>query len=143
MKKDNRICICCGKAYKYCSSCAEYASLPTWKNIYDEIECKVIFDVATDYLANSITKEEAKKKLNAYDIKNITMKESIAKVINEILGSSEIEKVNEVVNKSNALVKDNVDTKGIEEVKEKEEETKESNITSTTKSSFIKYNKKK
>ena len=86
MKKDNRKCICCGLTYKYCNSCVEYAHLPQWKNIYDKVECKVIFDVVTDYVANAITKEEAKEKLIGYDIKGITVKESVAKVINEILG---------------------------------------------------------
>lgn len=88
MKKDNKVCICCGTTYKYCSGCAEYIGLPQWKNIYDKIECKVIFDVATDYNAKHITKEEAKKKLSEYDIKGINMKESLAKIINEILGSN-------------------------------------------------------
>lgn len=87
MKKDNRTCICCGTTYKYCSGCAEYAHLPQWKNIYDKIECKVIFDVATDYNIKHITKEEGKKILSQYDIKNINIKESLAKVINEILGN--------------------------------------------------------
>lgn len=88
MKKDNKVCICCGTTYKYCSGCAEYVGLPQWKNIYDKIECKVIFDVATDYNAKHITKEEAKKKLGEYDIKGINMKESLARIINEILGSN-------------------------------------------------------
>lgn len=85
MKKDNRKCICCGTTYKYCNSCVEYASLPQWKNIYDKVECKVIFDVVTDYVAKSITKEEAKEKLSEYDIKGITVKEPVEKVLNEIL----------------------------------------------------------
>lgn len=94
MKKDNRICICCGTSYKYCNSCAEYASLPQWMNIYDKIECKVIFDVASDYNAKHITKEEAKTILSKYDIKDINMKESLAKVINEISGNNNTVKTN-------------------------------------------------
>lgn len=111
MKKDNRVCICCGNSYKYCNSCSEYATLPQWKNIYDKIECKVVFDVATDYNAKQITKEEAKAMLSEYDVKNITMNESLAKIINEILGSNTVkvektetkveEKATEVVGKTN------------------------------------------
>lgn len=135
MKKDNKVCICCGETYKYCNSCAEYASLPQWKNIYDKIECKVIFDVATDYISQSITKEEAREKLNNYDIKNINIKESIKNVINEILDGEKIEK--------------KVEEKVVEEVVEPsiKEEKEVVEIASPevfpTKKPFIKNNKKK
>lgn len=85
MKNDNKVCICCRTSYKYCNTCAEYANLPQWMNIYDKIECKVMFDVATDYIANKITKDEAKEKLSNYDIANISVKESVKKVLDEIL----------------------------------------------------------
>lgn len=112
MKKDNKVCICCGTSYKYCSECAEYASLPQWKNIYDKIECKVIFDVATDYNAKHITKEEAKVMLSKYDIKNINMKESLNKVINEILGDNTIKtNAEKPVEKNTEKVKETVEKK--------------------------------
>lgn len=111
MKKDNRICICCGTSYKYCNSCAEYASLPQWKNIYDKMECKVIFDVASDYNAKHITKEEAKTILSKYDIKNINMKESLAKVINEILGDNTKDNIEKPAEKNTDKIKETVEKK--------------------------------
>ena len=112
MKKDNRVCICCGTSYRYCSGCAEYAHLPQWKNIYDKIECKVIFDVATDYNAKLITKEEAKTILSKYDVKNINMKESLNKVINEILGDNTIKtNAEKPVEKNTEKVKETVEKK--------------------------------
>ena len=130
MKKDNKVCICCGTTYKYCSGCAEYAALPQWKNIYDKIECKVIFDVATDYNAKHITKEEAKKLLGKYDIKNINMKESLAKIINEILNNTTFA-VEKTAEKN--------------EVEVEAEELVEKHITeeSVDQNSFVKNNKKK
>ena len=95
IKRNNKVCICCGTSYEYCNSCAEYAHLPQWKNIYDKIECKVIFDVATDYKANKITKEEGKEILSKYDLRNIEMRESLQKVTNEILENDIVETISE------------------------------------------------
>lgn len=124
MKKDNRTCICCGTAYKYCNTCAEYAHLPQWKNIYDKVECKVIFDVATDFCAKLITKEEAKEKLGEYDIKNIQMKESLAKIINEILGSKVVKAIPEKVEEKVESKEEKVEEAKEETSKEKNEKKK-------------------
>lgn len=124
MKKDNRTCICCGTSYKYCSGCAEYAHLPQWKNIYDKVECKVIFDVASDYCAKHISKEDAKAKLEEYDIKKIKMKESLANVINEILGSKVVSAIAEKTEEKAETKEEKVEAVKEESSKDKVEKKK-------------------
>ena len=61
---NNRICLACGKAYEYCSSCPSSLNLPVWKNIFDTENCKTVFETVSDYAQNAITKETAKYKLS-------------------------------------------------------------------------------
>lgn len=104
-KKNNRKCICCSEEYRYCNSCAEDRMKEPWNSIYHNANCKDIFNIASDYLANAITKEEAKEKFDkcdlsykdklhhkivdaindAYDIVEPIVKEEVAKSVVEEL----------------------------------------------------------
>lgn len=97
---NNRVCLTCGKAYEYCSSCASAKNLPVWKNLFDEELCKVAFTCVSDYKQNVITKERAKERLNGYDLSDVSsMKDSIKEVINEILQEDETETEKPIVTK--------------------------------------------
>ena len=69
-KRNNKKCIVCGTAYTFCNNCGDYSHLPRWKAIYHEENCKNIFEVASDYLAGDITKDEALEKFDACDLAN-------------------------------------------------------------------------
>lgn len=154
MKKDNKTCFCCGKKYKYCNSCSEYAALPQWMNLYDKIECKTIFDVATDYCQKVITKEEAKERLAEYDVTKITLKDSIKKIIDEVyevkvenIIEEKTDETSEIIESTKKLeeVKDITDVVIATEVKEVEEKNEHEEVIKNVKknTSTKKFVKKK
>lgn len=115
MKKNKRICICCGKEYEYCTHCGDSKNEPRWKTNYDEYGCKVAFQTVTDYLAKEITAEEAREVLKNTELKNRdNFKSSVAKYVDEILGdkkvkASESHEVNDSESKDIAYIaSDNV-----------------------------------
>lgn len=63
MKKTNRICLTCGKAYSYCPNCTEDELKPTWMALYDTENCREIFNILTDYNAGLINADKADEKL--------------------------------------------------------------------------------
>lgn len=67
-KKNNRKCICCSVEYRYCNTCSEDKMKPIWYTIYHNENCKDIFNIASDYLAGAITKEEARYKFDLCDL---------------------------------------------------------------------------
>ena len=96
MPKNNRECICCGKTYRYCNTCADQVTEPTWKAIYCSKNCKDIFMTTTNYLAGDITKDEARKNYEQCDLSDRqNFKKRIIEVIDEIVKlntSTDIEK---------------------------------------------------
>ncbi len=69
-KKNNRTCIVCGSQYSYCPSCSEDRNKENWYAIYCSNNCKLIFEAASDFLSNDISKEEAKEKFEQCDLSN-------------------------------------------------------------------------
>ena len=86
----NRVCLACGKTYEFCSSCPTSKNLPVWKNIFDEENCKTVFEVTSDYAQGVITKDKAKDKLKNTNTK-LDFKENIKKLLDEILEEPKIE----------------------------------------------------
>lgn len=83
--KNNRKCILCGKEYKYCGNCAEDSRLEPWHTIYDNNNCRVIFNTATDYCAGILSKEEAISIFDSCDLSNKeSFNASVLKVLNEL-----------------------------------------------------------
>lgn len=82
-----RICITCGKSYKYCPNCREFSTYPLWMTEYDTEECKEIFNIVSAYNMNLVKADDVKavvKKYNITDFKKF--KKSIADKLNEIYG---------------------------------------------------------
>ena len=73
-----RTCICCGKAYTYCGNCPADKHLETWHALYCSDNCHDIFEAANDYNFDLLTKEEAKKQIEACDLSNL---ESFNKIV--------------------------------------------------------------
>lgn len=86
MPKNNRECICCGKQYRYCNTCADQILEPTWKAIYCSENCKNIFMITTNYLAGDITENQARKNYEQCDLSGKEIfKKRIIEVIDEIV----------------------------------------------------------
>lgn len=82
---NNRICLTCGKAYEYCSSCSSSLDSPVWKNMFCTENCKVIFETASDYAQKVITKESAKNKISKCDLSHYEKyNANISRIINDI-----------------------------------------------------------
>ena len=85
-KKNNRVCIICGKEYRYCSACGEDAGKPTWYFIFDGQNCHDIYEVCTQYRDGEIDAKAAYEKISKLDISNIkNFAESTRIQIEEIL----------------------------------------------------------
>ena len=85
-KKNNRVCIICGKEYRYCSACGEDAGKPTWYFIFDGQNCHDIYEVCTQYRDGEIDAKVAYEKISKLDISNIkNFAESTRIQIEEIL----------------------------------------------------------
>ena len=85
MKKRTRKCVVCGVEYTYCNNCREHASQPSWMNIYHDNNCRNIMNIATEYMAGNLAKEDAKSELSKCDLTNKkNFKESVLTAINEI-----------------------------------------------------------
>lgn len=67
MKKTNRICLTCGKAYSYCPNCTEDELKPTWMALYDTENCREIFNTLTEYNAGIITAKVADERISKCD----------------------------------------------------------------------------
>ena len=70
-KKNNRVCIICGKEYRYCSACGEDAGKPTWYFIFDGQNCHDIYEVCTQYRDGEIDANVAYEKISKLDISKL------------------------------------------------------------------------
>lgn len=71
--KKNRKCICCSKQYSYCPNCGGTDRLkPYWYSEFCSEECKGVWDIATRYNMQLISKQEAKTVLSKYDLVDIS-----------------------------------------------------------------------
>ena len=86
-KKNNRTCVCCGKEYYFCNTCADQNKEPRWKAIYCSDNCRKIFTTITDYNYKEMTKEQAIENLNACDL-NGNYKTSIANAIKTLVDTN-------------------------------------------------------
>lgn len=87
MKENNKKCICCGKVYTYCPRCEAVHSLPRWMNMFDNENCKKLFDIASDYVGGVLDKDTALLMLTDCDLSEKDhMNHNIVDAINDILG---------------------------------------------------------
>lgn len=94
VRRKNKVCVVCGKEYEYCNRCKADANQPTWKAIYDNENCRKIMNVATEFVAGHIDKDEAKKELDTCDLsgkKNFAP--TVAKAVNDIYATKKADTV--------------------------------------------------
>ena len=101
-KKNNRVCIICGKEYHYCSACGEDAGKPTWYFIFDGQNCHDIYEVCTQYRDKKIDAKKAYELISKLDLSNIEdFVETTKNQIKEIIRlNEEATKVKESVEKA-------------------------------------------
>ena len=70
MAKKNRKCLCCNTTYTYCPTCGGQDRLkPTWYTEFCSEDCKDLWETATKYNMNMISKEEAKETISGLNLK--------------------------------------------------------------------------
>lgn len=93
MRKRTRECVVCGVEYTYCNNCKEYASRPSWMAIYHDENCRSIMNIATEFMADNLTKADAKAELDKCDLTDKkNFKESVLKAINAIYATKKTAK---------------------------------------------------
>lgn len=94
MAKKNRICIACGKHYTYCISCSDQRDLEAWHAIYCSSNCRDIYNIASDYIFGSATKEDAKERFCNCDMSyKDALHHKIIEVVDEVCKEPKVEDV--------------------------------------------------
>lgn len=70
MGRRTRECYLCGEKYNYCPNCSNDRIKPTWMAEFHDENCKNIFDIATRFNMQLLTKEEAKAAMEKCDLSN-------------------------------------------------------------------------
>lgn len=90
MGNDKSVCIVCGKEYDACFNCQETRELRPWRTVCDTVECYKIHVILSDYNNGYKTKEQAKEALSKIDYKLDELKESVQKMIKEIVAENKV-----------------------------------------------------
>ena len=86
MGKFDRTCVVCGGHYDYCTNCDQFANYPAFMAMYCSQECVDLFDILTSYTGQSISKKEARKRLqNISGEKTKALKRSMAEAYKQIM----------------------------------------------------------
>lgn len=70
MARRQRECYLCGESYKYCPTCSQDRTKPSWMAEFHSEDCMTIFDVCTRFNMGMISNTEAQEELNACDLSN-------------------------------------------------------------------------
>ena len=70
MGRKTRECYLCGKIYQYCPTCSQDRMKPAWMAVFHNENCKNIWDIATRFNMQLLTKEEAKTAMEKCDLSN-------------------------------------------------------------------------
>ena len=70
MARRQRECYLCGASYQYCGSCSQDLAKPSWMAEFHSENCKNIFDIATRFNMQLLTKDEAKAAMEQCDLSN-------------------------------------------------------------------------
>ena len=87
MVKDNRICFTCGKKHAYCPTCYDDRNLESWHIMFDNENCKNIFEIINKHFYKHVSTEEAIKLLNECDL-TIKFSDDVQKDIGDILSKN-------------------------------------------------------
>ena len=102
MARDDKVCILCGKAYKYCEACpSKYNVTETWRNIFCSENCREIYGVYDSIKAGLITDKDAGKKLAKFDTSymdrfNEPMKSALVVALNSTVKSQPVKQEKKV-----------------------------------------------
>ena len=101
-----RKCLMCETEYEYCPYCRQYERQPKWRTLFDRSECQDVYYLISDWLGKRITQKEAREKLLAMNIKNISFNSSVQKNIDKIMQVSdeELKKVHDAVDESDDIM---------------------------------------
>ena len=92
MAKLNRVCFTCGKKHSYCPTCYGDMSLETWHIMFDNDNCKTIFNIINQHFYKHITIDEAISQLEKCDLRELdTFNEDIKKEVSDILTQKKVE----------------------------------------------------
>ena len=69
MARKRRKCICCNTTYDFCPTCWDDRLKPAWMVEFCCEDCKDIWETATKFNMQLITKEEAKEKIESLNLK--------------------------------------------------------------------------
>lgn len=124
--KKNRICLCCSHHYSYCNTCSHDANKPLWYSIYCSENCKNLFQAASDYFMDKMSKDEALKAIENADLsKKDKFSDGIKKFINEVMPDANKSKPKAMKKTDNKKVEIKTETK-VETKTETKEEVKPS-----------------
>lgn len=70
MGRRTRTCYLCGETYKYCPTCSQDHTKPSWMSEFHSESCKNIFDICTRFNMGMMSKTEAQDALNSCDLTN-------------------------------------------------------------------------
>lgn len=114
-KQNNKICIICGKQYRFCGNCRGDAGKPSWYHIFDSERCNEVYEICVAYRDKVISIKEAYERLSKLDLSDLeSFAPSTKAQIEEIMSYKEetplIEEIKE---------KDTVKVNGTKNVKTK------------------------
>lgn len=101
-----RICVVCGKQYRYCRRCKEFEHLPTWMFSYCSEQCKETYMTLNKFEFGHIDAKTAIEELNSNKVKvaNEELLKSVTKIKKEVSkskkaknGTVESDTVNETI----------------------------------------------
>ena len=70
MGRKTRECYLCGEKYQYCPTCSQDRMKPSWMAEFHSENCKNIWDIATRFNMQLLTKEEAMAAMEKCDLSN-------------------------------------------------------------------------
>lgn len=99
--KDDKTCVVCGKAYKYCQSCpSKYNTSETWRNIFCSENCRSIYHIYDQLKAGQISEKNANKELKKLDMSYLDMiNESMKALITLTIHGTENKNINSDISK--------------------------------------------
>ena len=102
MARRNRECYLCGEDYKYCPTCSQDRTKPSWMTEFHSENCMKIFDICTRFNMKLMSKTEAQDALIECDLSNRANFKSYVQVDLENIFAEDVnDKSHEVVKKEN------------------------------------------
>jgi hypothetical protein len=123
-KQNNATCAVCGNGYYLCIACnRNKTTWKPWMVIVDNENCYNVYDIVSKYIANDITKEEAKELLNQVDLSGLDgfrslMKSKIKEILEIPAETSEVKEVIEEITVIEEIAVESNETVEISETSE-------------------------